>query len=168
MDGSSFKSLTGWFFRYRPLDFPEHTNHPAFFSYSTFSSSSAGLPIPPVSILSTSPLLSCHSYYKGAQVPPISSTDLLQQKADPRGIHLTNHCLKPLWAHMPRDKDSHELYSALASLGSYLCTDWQAILFLRLKNKKSAVGRFIPRYRSISLSKKFRLNLWDTHKGMSP
>lgn len=82
----------------------------------------------------SSPLLSLTcSHYKGAQMPQISSTDLLQQKGDPRGIRLTNHCLKPLWAHRPRDKDSRELYSALAGISGCLCWDWQARLFLRWK-----------------------------------
>lgn len=131
------------------------------------SSPSACLPFSPVSIQSTSPLLSCHSrsYYKGAQMPQISSTDLLQQKGDPRGIRLTNHCLKPLWAHRPRDKDSRELYSALAGISGCLCRDWQARLFLRWK---IAAGQPTASCLSISKSKKFHHNLWDKHKGMSP
>lgn len=51
----------------------------------------------------------------------------------------------------PRDKDSHELYSALAGLSGCLCRDWQAIPFLRWKN---AGGQPTARYLSISLSKK--------------
>lgn len=135
-------------------------------STSQTSSPSACLPFYPVFIPFTSPLLSLtRSNYKGAQMPQISSTDLLQQKGDPRGICLTNHCLKPLWAHRPRDKESRELYSALAGLSGCLCWDWQAILFLRWKN---AAGQPTACYLSITPSKKFHHNLWDEHKGMSP
>lgn len=98
-------------------------------------------------------------------MPQISSTDLFQQKGDPRGIHLTNHCLKPLWAHRPRDKDSRELYSALAGISGCLCRDWQARLFLRWK---IAAGQPTASCLSISQSGKLRRNLWDGHKGMSP
>lgn len=45
------------------------------------------------------------------------------EKGDPCGIRLANHCLKPLWAHRPGDKDSRELYPALAGISGCLCWD---------------------------------------------
>lgn len=108
-------------------------------------------------------LLPCHSHCPTTKVPrclEISSTDLLQQKGDPHEIRFTNHCLKPLWAHGPRDKDSHELYSALAGLTGCLFWDWQARMFLRWKiacGQPTESLPFLSYY-----PKKFR------HKGISP
>lgn len=123
------------------------------------SSPSACLPFSPVSIPSTSPLLSCHSHAPTTKVPRCLKSPALissSKKGDPRGIRLTNHCLKPLWAHRPRDKDSRELYSALAGLSGCLCRDWQARLFLRWK---IAAGQPTASCLSISQSEKFHHNL---------
>lgn len=115
-----------------------------------------------------SPLLSLTcSYYKGAQMPQIFTSDLLQQKGDPRGIHLTNHCLKPLRAHRPRDKDSRELYSALAGLSDSL-SGMTSKPVAEVKNRRWPAYCALPFYLSISLSEKFHQNLWNKHKGMSP
>lgn len=71
------------------------------------------------------------------------------KRGDPRGIYLTNHCLKPLRVHRPRDKDSRKLYRALAGLSGCLCREWRARLLPRWK---IAAGQPIPNYLSIFLS----------------
>lgn len=88
------------------------------------------------------------------------------EKGDPCGIRLANHCLKPLWAHRPGDKDSRELYPALAGISGCLCWDWQARLFLRWK---IAGGQ--PTASSISISQERPEKVPPTiprDKGMSP
>ena len=86
------------------------------------------------------------------------------KKGDPREIRLANHCLKPLWAHRPRDKDSQELYSALAGLGGCLFWDWQARLFLRWEIAAGQpTASHLPSYYLKSSS-----TIWNKLKGMSP
>lgn len=163
----SYETLAGYFSLTKALYISNHTTlMSSFYFPDLFSICLSPFLSSFHSVHLSSPLLSLTcSYYKGAQMPQISSTDLLQQKGDPRGIRLTNHCLKPLWAHRPRDKDSRELYSALAGISGCLCWDWQARLFLRWK---IAAGQPTASCLSISQSEKFQQNLWDKHKGMSP